>query len=71
MRRRRAPYANRSVWYAVGILALVVVLGFAGVGYELNHLRTQVNSLNGRINSLNQTITEIEVYIRQLFAQVK
>ena len=48
MRRQRAPYANRSVWYAVGILALVVVVGFAGAGYEINHLRTEVNSLNGQ-----------------------
>jgi hypothetical protein len=71
MKRQRAPYAKRSVWYAVGILAFVVVVGFAGAGYEINHLRTEVNSLNLRVNSLNQAIDFLHAAVLKLFAQLK
>ena len=54
MSRQRAPYAKRSVWYVVLILAVVVVVGFAGAGYELNHLRTEINGQNVRINALSR-----------------
>ena len=45
-----------AVWYAVAILALVVVIGFAGAGYEINHLRTEINTLNAKVNGVSQAI---------------
>ena len=71
MRRRRVPYANRSVWYAVAILTFVVVIGFAGAGYEINHLRTEVNGLNVKITALNQAISTLYQAMLKLFAQAK
>ena len=71
MRRQRVPYANRSVWYAVAILAFVVVIGFAGAGYEINHLRTEVNNLNVKVNSLSHTITSLSQLMLKLFALAK
>jgi hypothetical protein len=59
------------VWYAVLILAVVVVVGFAGAGYELNHLRTEVNAQNVRINGLSYLITLLHVALQQLQAQLK
>ena len=71
MSRQRAPYANKSVWYVVLILAVVVVVGFAAAGYELNHLRTEVNALNVRINSLSYLITLLQAALHVLSAQIK
>ena len=71
MRRQRAPYAKRSVWYAVAILAFIVVVGFAGTGYELNHLRTEVNSLNVTVNSLKATIYSLVIELSALSRGLK
>jgi len=59
------------VWYAVAILALVVVIGFAGAGYELNHLRTEVNGLNVKVTGLSQAISTLYQAMLKLFAQAK
>jgi hypothetical protein len=66
MSRQRAPYAKRSVWYAVLILAVVVVVGFAGAAYELNHLRTEINSQGVRINDLESTVAVLRALLRHL-----
>ena len=71
MRRQRAPYANRTVWYAVAILAVVVVVGFAGAAYEINHLRTEVNAQGVRINGLNDAIALFRAALLQLSGQIK
>ncbi len=71
MKRQRAPYAKRLVWYAVAILAFVVVVGFAAAGYEINHLRSEVNGLSARINSLGYVVTLLHVALMQLSAQIK
>jgi uncharacterized protein YabE (DUF348 family) len=47
------------VWYVVAVLALVVVIGFAVAGYEINHLRTQVDGLQNQVNSISKVVTEI------------
>jgi cell division protein FtsL len=52
--RRRPPWARRSVWNVVIVLAIVVVAGFAVAGYEINHLRTEVNSMHTQINNLSR-----------------
>jgi len=71
MSRRRAPYAKLFVWYAVGILALVVVAGFAVAGYEINHLRTEVDSLKVQVNGLNQTIKTLGTLLQAEIARLK
>jgi len=71
MSRRRAPYAKLFVWYAVGILALVVVAGFAVAGYEINHLRTEVDSLKVQVNGLNQTIKALGTLLQAEIARLK
>jgi len=59
------------VWYAVAILAFVVVIGFAGAGYELHHLQTEVNSLNVKVSSFNHAISNLEQIVLKLFNQAK
>jgi len=52
MRRQRVPYAKRSAWTAIAILAVVLVVGGAIAGYEINHLQSEVNGLHNQVNSL-------------------
>jgi outer membrane murein-binding lipoprotein Lpp len=59
------------VWYAVAILAVIVVVGFAGAGYELNHLRTEVNTLNAQVNNLNQELAAFYSALMKLAARLK
>ena len=59
MARKRAPYAKQSLWYVVIALAAIVVIGFAAAGYEINHLRNEVNGLHTQVQSLNNSLTFI------------
>jgi hypothetical protein len=59
MARKRAPYAKQSLWYVVIALAAIVVIGFAVAGYEINHLRTEVNGLHAQVQGLNNSLTFI------------
>lgn len=70
MSRQRAPYAKRSVWYVVLILAVVVVVGFAGAGYELNHLRTEINGQNVRINALSSVVSMLNAAVALLHSSL-
>ena len=54
MKRPRAPFAKRSVWIAVAILAALLVIGGAVAAYEINHLRDEVNHLQSQVNLLAQ-----------------
>jgi hypothetical protein len=54
MKRPRAPYARRSVWIAVAILAAVLIVVSAVAGYEINHLHNEVNQLQSQVTSLFQ-----------------
>jgi hypothetical protein len=58
MPRPRVPYAKRSVWTVVVVLSIVVVVGFAIAGYEINHLQNEVNGLNGQIHTFLQQIVQ-------------
>jgi hypothetical protein len=69
MARKRAPYAKRSVWYVVIPLAAVVVIGFAAAGYEINHLRTEVNGLHTQIQSINNVVSLVYSEVLKLLAQ--
>jgi hypothetical protein len=71
MKSRRAPYANRSVWYVVGVLSIVLVAGFAVGGYEINHLRTEVNGLHNQIAGLNSAVSVIYQALAKLAQQLK
>lgn len=60
MSPKRAPYARRSVWYLVAVLSIIVVIGFAATGYEINHLRTEVNGLHGMQRQFQQVEGQLE-----------
>jgi hypothetical protein len=64
MTRPRAPYAKRSVWIAVAILAAIIVVGGAIAGYQINHLHNQVNGLQSQMNSLYQTVIQLGARIK-------
>ena len=57
--RRRAPWAKRSVWNVVIALSVIVVAGFAVAGYEINHLRTEVNGMHAQIQTLTNGIAAL------------
>lgn len=70
--KRRAPqYANRSVWYVVVVLSIVVVVGFAAAGYELNHLRTEINGIHPQIQNLHNLVASLYLDILRLAQQLK
>lgn len=54
MKRPHAPFAKRSVWIAVAILAAVLVVVGGIAGYEINHLHNEVNSLQSQVTALFQ-----------------
>jgi hypothetical protein len=71
MKRGRAPYANRSVWNAVIVLSIVLVVGFAAGGYELHHLNSEINGLRSQATTLNSTVVVIYNELLKLLAQAK
>ena len=64
MSPQRAPFARRSVWSVVAILSVIVVVGFAVAGYEINHLRNEINGLQGQVQYLNSAIALLEVALK-------
>lgn len=58
MTKQRAPYAKRTVWNAVVILAAVIVVGGAIAGYEIHHLQSEVNGLHGQVTTLYQVMLQ-------------
>ena len=52
MKRQRGPYARR-LWNVIIALSIVLLVGFAVAGYEINHLRTQVNGLQTQVTALH------------------
>ena len=65
---KRAPYAKRSVWYLVIGLAAIVVIGFAVTGYEIIHLRHQVDGLRTVVDTMNNTVTLLYTEVAKLLA---
>jgi hypothetical protein len=59
MKRQRPPYASRSVWLVIAALAVVLVVGGAAAGYEINHLRTQVDGLGTQVHELQSQVALI------------
>jgi hypothetical protein len=59
MKKQRAPYARRTVWYAVGILSVVLLAALVVAGYEINHLRTQTNGLQAQITGLQAQTSKL------------
>jgi len=62
----RPPYARRSVWIVVALLSIIVVVGFAAAGYEINHQRTEINGLHSQVQQLNASIVYLETAIKSL-----
>lgn len=54
MTRPRAPFAKRTVWIAVAVVAVVLVVGGAIAGYQIHHLQSQVNQLQSQVTVLYQ-----------------
>jgi hypothetical protein len=48
---KRAPYARRSIWYAVIALSVVVVAAGVIAGVEIVHLRSQVHTLQNQVSA--------------------
>jgi outer membrane murein-binding lipoprotein Lpp len=53
--------------FAVVLISIVLVLGLAGGGYEINHLRTEVNGLQTQVTNLNKQVTNLNKEVSQLF----
>jgi hypothetical protein len=69
MARKRAPFAKQSVWYVVIGLAAIVVIGFAAAGYEINHLRTEVNGLQTQVQSINRVVSVLYSDVLKLLSK--
>jgi outer membrane murein-binding lipoprotein Lpp len=67
MKRQRSPYAGRSVWYVVAVLSVVLVAGFVVGGYEIIHLRTQVNNLNATVYPLRAQVNKLGTSVTDLY----
>ena len=64
---QRTRYARRqSVWTFLIILSVVVVVGFAAAGYEINHQRTQINDLRGQVEGLSRSIEYLQNAVKLL-----
>ena len=59
MKRQRGPHARQSLWNVIIVLSIVLVVGFAVAGYEINHLRTQVNGLQTQVTALHNDETVV------------
>lgn len=71
MKRQRAKYASRQVWYVVAALSIVLVVGFATAGYEINHLRTEINGLHQQVANVNGTVSALFLAVLRLGQQLK
>jgi hypothetical protein len=66
MKRRRVPYARRSVWYVIAVLSILLVVGFVAAGYEINHLRTQADGLQHQVNDLQARVAALYELVLKL-----
>jgi hypothetical protein len=62
---RRGPRATRSIWNAIAVLAVVLVLGFVAAGYEIHHLQTEVNSLQSQVNTMGKGVAQLYALLTQ------
>lgn len=69
--QRRAPYARQSVWVFVAILSLIVVIGFAAAGYEINHQRTEIDGLTKQVTTLKLEVIYLGAAQSKLSSQGK
>jgi hypothetical protein len=58
--RQGAANAIRSVRKWLVVLLIVVVVGFAAVGYEINHQRTEIAGLKTQVNTLNSQVQQLD-----------
>jgi outer membrane murein-binding lipoprotein Lpp len=66
MKRQRVPYARRSAWTVIAILAAVIVAGFVAAGLEIHHLQTEVDGLQNQVTGLNTQIHQLTQLIEAL-----
>ena len=58
MKRRRAPFARRSVWILIAILSAIIIVGGAIAGYQLHQLQSDIDGLNHQLTVLNQLLQQ-------------
>ena len=66
MKRQRVPYARRSAWTVIAVLAVVIVVGLVAAGFEIHHLQTEVDGLQNQVTGLHSQIEHILQIIDQL-----
>ena len=71
MRRQRAPYAKRTAWNAIVILAVVIVVGGGIAAYEISHLQTEVNNVQSDLSALRGQYTTLYYMVVKLSAMIK
>ncbi len=64
-------HAIRSVRMLVLILLVVVVVGFAVAGYEINHQRSEISGLKSQVNELNLQVQKLDSATALLQAAIK
>jgi outer membrane murein-binding lipoprotein Lpp len=58
MKRKRAPFARRSVWTLIAIVSVVFVVGGVIIGYQIHQLQSDISGLNHQLALLNQAIQQ-------------
>ncbi len=71
MNPKRSPFARRSVWYFVMVLSIIVVVGFAAGGYEINHQRNEIKAQAAEITALNVKMIYVGAALQKLESQGK
>ena len=70
MQRRRA-LSMRSVWRLAIVLSIVLVVVCAVAGYEIYHLRNEVNGLQQQVNNLSNMVTLLSDALTKVAQQGK
>jgi outer membrane murein-binding lipoprotein Lpp len=52
---------------AVVLISIVLVLGLAVGGYEINHQRTEIDGLQTQVTTLNKQVTSLDKEVSQIF----
>ena len=71
MSPRSVAKAIHSLRLLLALLSIVVVIGFAAAGYEINHQRSEINGLRNQVNGLNIQVQQLHATTRILKTAIK